>query len=1297
MSSPFSHFSFLTQQKPRSRHVPFPPLFSKAAKVPNPPSATIPIPIVKDIKLSMGFYDKHNNAAGKLPDYGAIFLSNSTTKRECFKKGLFGLPSSAIHFVEQIKAGMILFLFEYEKRQLHGVFKAASDGGMNIVPNAFSSLRTQFPAQVKFIPIWHCKPLSQSVFKYAIIENYFSANKFNFGLSEKQVHELLHLFSMRRLEPEIPERLSSRMKYLKSESYPMGKSGRSVDCGMHIECVKDDGQGVGASMSPVMQHKFQGDSIQYYGEAEFRFNASGSAANKQGRPGEFSVDTSSGYIGNYTASHDDFGYASHEKEHYMDMHCGPTLSSGYSRSLSDKIRVNGDGVSTTSRLSEELRQTGQRMSFSDDNPGLHHSSANSTDFYGKPELEHNSLIQNQLRPTSGTVQPIHQPFYNSRATRGGTVSKSTFLYDPDYTPRPSHLEHNSLAQNQFRPTSDKIQPVDSCATHGDVGSKRTFLYDPEYPDLNFSQSSSVRFNNGPNSILESALPSNCGMNSSSNQTRLMPTELNDMNRCHDVGYDFLNHGLYGRDRDCLPFNVARKADQIAAESVVYEGHNDIPSLNSSSSLVPPSDIGSDRVNEIFSLFQNRKSYLGDDVHPMSSRGNLDHEMTLEKNNESFIPDVPWASEGYFHVQYDDSLVNEYDTECYGDCQNRSFGYPKKKNSVFSRLTFMQDVNKIEKRNKASYEGYGMDTSVDQVMEMVHQSHHQWMLKRKATPLVKRNIAESLKDKTPFSSSRVKSDCSSKDKIPIISSRMKRDCSLKDKTQISPNIKKDCSERSTNDVSMDLTAAASGGNTNKTPVVDFKRRSKVRKFNDESEIKSSNESTNAENVVLELPKRRKLIRPNFNKNSTPDNRGIHLRMSQNVQAPFSHQSSNLNNVCQNGCDLVKMEDNLKTDAEGQKCIGSVDASTHAKGFVCGEGVRASDRTAAGSVQSECLENTQNLTASSASCKDQSCHIQKDLPTMDSIESYSEWQKYIGQPHSEDKSSHDKGLVCGEGLRARDGTAAGGDGSKCLESIKNLKASLASCKDQSCHIQKGLPTMDSIDSVFPQMESLHSISQDHHADMVILSADRRVNAEEVMSQDGSSSCTFEIKDVSDCFQKSDDKNAPHESSYDINDSLHPICQEHHVDVVVSADGTNMEKEISKDGGSSFTIEDKNRSEFIQNSDHEKSPTETSSHVIEAYEVMDSVKSVSSNGEAQDPMCLDHHVDKMKCAGRGINTDKEIPKDGDPSLIIIEAKDGSGSFLHTGNENGPIAATFHSKESLCMTESVHSVSLDAVHSTC
>jgi hypothetical protein len=97
----------------------------------------------------MGFNDKYNNAAGRDPDFGAIFISNSGSKRECFHRGLFGLPSSYIPFVEKIKAGSALFLFEYEKRLLHGVFKATCDGGINIVPKAFTSLGMPCPAQVR--------------------------------------------------------------------------------------------------------------------------------------------------------------------------------------------------------------------------------------------------------------------------------------------------------------------------------------------------------------------------------------------------------------------------------------------------------------------------------------------------------------------------------------------------------------------------------------------------------------------------------------------------------------------------------------------------------------------------------------------------------------------------------------------------------------------------------------------------------------------------------------------------------------------------------------------------------------------------------------------------------------------------------------------------------------------------------------------------------------------------------------------------------------------------------------------
>ncbi|KAM3285837.1 hypothetical protein P3S67_024636 [Capsicum chacoense] len=58
------------------------------------------------------------------PEFRAIFLSNIATKRDCFKHKVFGLPSSMANFVKEVKKGMILFLFEYEKRQRFGVYRA---------------------------------------------------------------------------------------------------------------------------------------------------------------------------------------------------------------------------------------------------------------------------------------------------------------------------------------------------------------------------------------------------------------------------------------------------------------------------------------------------------------------------------------------------------------------------------------------------------------------------------------------------------------------------------------------------------------------------------------------------------------------------------------------------------------------------------------------------------------------------------------------------------------------------------------------------------------------------------------------------------------------------------------------------------------------------------------------------------------------------------------------------------------------------------------------------------------------
>lgn len=144
------------------------------------------------------------------PIFGAIFMANQSTKKECLFRKLFGLPPPQINFVKKVKCGMVLFLFEFEERKLFGVFQAISDGALDIVPHAYNG---KFPAQVSFYvlhpvqclgtyfsnvdaisscqirvrSIWDCKPLNECDFRGDILDNYYTSNKFNFGLSKLQV------------------------------------------------------------------------------------------------------------------------------------------------------------------------------------------------------------------------------------------------------------------------------------------------------------------------------------------------------------------------------------------------------------------------------------------------------------------------------------------------------------------------------------------------------------------------------------------------------------------------------------------------------------------------------------------------------------------------------------------------------------------------------------------------------------------------------------------------------------------------------------------------------------------------------------------------------------------------------------------------------------------------------------------------------------------------------------------------------------------------------------------------------
>jgi DNA modification methylase len=76
---------------------------------------------------------------------GFIFACTDKTEKECFDRMIFSTNKLYSDEVLQIKKGDYLFLYNIDKDVIYGIFKAVSDGGKNIEPDAWGG---KYPYQV---------------------------------------------------------------------------------------------------------------------------------------------------------------------------------------------------------------------------------------------------------------------------------------------------------------------------------------------------------------------------------------------------------------------------------------------------------------------------------------------------------------------------------------------------------------------------------------------------------------------------------------------------------------------------------------------------------------------------------------------------------------------------------------------------------------------------------------------------------------------------------------------------------------------------------------------------------------------------------------------------------------------------------------------------------------------------------------------------------------------------------------------------------------------------------------------
>ncbi|XP_044469231.1 uncharacterized protein LOC123198585 [Mangifera indica] len=950
----------------------------------------------------MEFENEHNGVPGCVPEFGAIFMSNKATKKECFRRKLLGLPSSQANFVRRVKAGMLLFLFEFERRELHGVFQASSNGAMNIVPDAYCSSGKQFPAQVKFTPLWHCGPLSEYEFRDAIQENYYAAKKFNFGLSEDQVYRLLHLFSLRKLKPQ--RHLSDTIALANDSGILPAKSS------------------VYNQLKPSSAFPY---SIEPQVETLSRSRSSSFAVPYD--PDTTGIDT------RHSSSHDFVAPG-------IDARHSPSrdfVAPGIDTKHSSSYDFVAPGIDTRRSSSSDIVA-----------PGIDTRRSSSSDFVA-PGIDSKCSSSHGIDSRRSSSRDFVAPSIDTRRSQSqdfiGLGINTRHSSSGDFVGR--GIDTRCLSSHDFvGPGMDTR--CSSSHNFIDLGIDTRCSSSHDFVGLGIDTR-----NSSSHDFVGRGIDGRCSSSHDfgglsidtrhSSSDDFIPTDI-------DTGclssHDFIAPVIDSRPSSSHDFVAPRDSGLGCCVQVFSSNYYELsrrarmPMLEATYSESMASESGYiDRISEapIHAFSPSHiPSFVLDDKSHVASREKHDYEMLHCGINESPVTNVPILKESQSQPQNHPCSVKIKSPDFQVNSSskldvNKTSGslyslYGKKRESVFSRLGVASKARVEENDTLLGDKEDSRDTSINEVMSMLYKSRHKWLKMRKRQLIEDKAANDWKKMQTAVNSPL------SKNNFQKISKEVKVTQSSKD-----DEIQKISKEMKRSDIR--VSKENSEQFVEKTSLVDFRRRSEVRKtHNTDTETASCSGNAESECILSGLHKRRKLIRPDFSRNELSDVKSI------NTETPG-----------------VLLPDVVSQMSHEEKKIIEAELDSDCKKVEIGEAAPPGDIDENGKELTQNV-NIQSMPPSSVSCEDSSKSINTETPgvlLLDVVSQMSHEEKKIIEAELD---SDCKKVEIGEAAPPGDIDENGKELTQNVN-IQSMPPSSVSCEDTSKSINTETPGVLLLDVV------------------------------------------------------------------------------------------------------------------------------------------------------------------------------------------------------------------------------------------